>query len=345
MAKKRKRREYRVNRTAAFTRPEPGFSLYEGRTRGKRLRYTFDEGDDFDSDDAPVRRSGRQSGRDSSPLHSGPTVTASGRQVRSRATGTYGETLHSGQTTDRASPATGDYVRSDVSEEPRQGRSTRAGNRSQLNREMDSEEDDDATSWDGGDEDEDEPEQMDLDDDDDDLADQSSEGEAEPQSLVVTLRYGKKQANGSDETKTDPTALHGAARSNDVPMTDAGAPIQPAAPVAAPLAPSAPAPAPAPPHIIPTAIPNGISAQHPAVVAVPKVELQQPQPVQPPADLPAVPKLEGLFSAPTPPYSAPEEVVKQEHAQYHQVQPQAPQAPQQAPYPAAPVPAQAPNWQ
>ncbi|KAJ4329762.1 hypothetical protein N0V87_010584 [Didymella glomerata] len=340
---KRKRREYRVNRTAAFTRPEPGFSLYEGRTRGKRLRYTFDEGDDFDSDDAPVRRSGRQSGRDSSPLHSGPTVTASGRQVRSRATGTYGETLHSGQTTDHASPATGDYARSDVSEEPRQGRSTRAGNRSHLNHEMDSEEDDDATSWDGGDEDEDEPEQMDIDDDDDDLADRSSEGEAEPQSLVVTLRYGKKQANGSGEMKPDPTSINRTAQQNDVPMGDAGAPTQPPAPNAAPSGLSGPAAlAPAPPHVIPTAISNGFSAQQPTIVAVPKVELQQPQPVHPPADPSALPKLDGFFSAPTPPYSAPEEVVKQEQPQYHQVPPQ---VPQQSSYPAAPIPAQAPNWQ
>jgi hypothetical protein len=340
---KRKRREYRVNRTAAFTRPEPGFSLYEGRTRGKRLRYTFDEGDEFDSDDAPVRRSGRQSGRDSSPLHSVPTVTASGRQVRSRATGTYGETLHSGQTTDHASPATGDYARSDVSEEPRQGRSTRAGNRSHLNREMDSEEDDDATSWDGGDEDEDEPEQMDIDDDDDDLADRSSEGEADPQSLVVTLRYGKKQANGSGEMKPDPASTNRTAQQNDVPMGDAGAPTQPPAPGAASSGPSGPAAlAPAPPHVIPTAISNGFSAQQPTIVAVPKVELQQPQPVHPPADPSALPKLDGFFSAPTPPYSAPEEVVKQEQPQYHQVPPQ---VPQQSSYPVAPIPAQAPNWQ
>lgn len=292
-----------------------------------------------------MRRSGRQSGRDSSPLHSGPTVTASGRQVRSRATGTYGETLHSGQTTDRASPTTGDYVRSDVSEEPRQGRSTRAGNRSQSNREMDSEEDDDATSWDGGDEEDDEPEQMDLDDDDDDLADQSSEGEVEPQSLVVTLRYGKKQANGSSETNPDLVSMNGAAQQNDVHMADASASVRPAAPVAAPLAPTAPAPS--LPQVIPTAVQNGLSAaQQPPIVAVPKVELQQPQPMHPPTDASALPKLDGFFSAPTPPYTAPEEVVKQEQPQYHQAQHQAQQqAPQQPPYPAATVPAPAPHWQ
>ncbi|KAI5279402.1 hypothetical protein KEM54_004182, partial [Ascosphaera aggregata] len=34
---KRKRRDYRLARKAAFARPEPGFSLYEGRTRGKKM--------------------------------------------------------------------------------------------------------------------------------------------------------------------------------------------------------------------------------------------------------------------------------------------------------------------
>lgn len=341
---KRKRREYRVNRTAAFTRPEPGFSLYEGRTRGKRLRYTYDQDDDFDSDDAPVRRSGRQSARDSSPMHAGPTVTASGRQVRSRATGTYGETLHSGQTTDRASPATGEYIRSDVSEEPRQGRSTRAGNRSHLNREMDSEEEDDATSWDGGDEEE-EPDQMDLDDDedDDDLADQSSDEEQEPQSLVVTLQYRKNTSNTSSETKPEPTPVNGVAQQSDVPMVDAGAPLKQETPaVAAPL-PSIQPTAP-PPHVIPTAISNGFLSQQPEVVAAPKVEYQQP-----PVDATSLPKPDGFFSAPTPPYSAPGEAPKQEQPQFQPIQPVQPiqpEAPQQPPHP-APVQAtmHAPNWQ
>ena len=60
-SKKRRRREYRQMRRAQFTRPEPGFSLYEGRTRGKRMRYTFDDDDAF-SDDTSTRRSGRRCG-------------------------------------------------------------------------------------------------------------------------------------------------------------------------------------------------------------------------------------------------------------------------------------------
>ncbi|KAJ4348939.1 hypothetical protein N0V95_005024 [Ascochyta clinopodiicola] len=336
---KRKRREYRVNRTAAFTRSEPGFSLYEGRTRGKRQRYTYDEGDDFDSDDAPVRRSGRQSGRDSSPIHSGPTVTASGRQVRSRATGTYGETLHSGQTTDRASPATGEYMRSDASEEPHQSRSTRAGNRSggsHLNREMDSEEDDDATSWDGGGEEE-EPDQMDVDgDDEDDLADQSSEEEPGPQTLVVTLHYRSKDSNTAVEPKPDPASLNGTTHQQDVPMADADRPRQSEAPAVA--AASSNSTAPPLPHVIPTAITNGFSAQQPEVVLAPKVEQQQP-----PVESNALPKLDGFFSAPTPPYSATEEAPKQDPSQSH---PTEPEAPHQPPYSTTlPVPAHAPSWQ
>lgn len=328
-AQKRKRREYRVNRSAAFTRPDPGFSLYEGRTRGKRQRYTFDEGDDFDSDDAPVRRSGRQSARDSSPLHSGPTVTASGRQVRSRAIGAYGETLHSGQTTDRASPATGEYVRSDVSDEPRQSRSTRTGNRSHLNREMDSE-DDDATSWDGGDEEEDEPEQMDLDDDDDDLAEQSEEEEQEPGSLVVTLHYRKKPSNTIDEPKPVATSTNGVMYSVDEPMADIGASED----SKASIIPSS-EPAPAPPRVLPTAIPNGWSAQ-PETVAAPKVEPQQV-----PAEAYTLPKVDAF--APTPPYSAPEEAPKQEQPPFY---PPQPEAPQQPPYPTTlPVTNPAPTWQ
>ncbi|KAF2128676.1 hypothetical protein P153DRAFT_397724 [Dothidotthia symphoricarpi CBS 119687] len=200
---KRKRREYRVHRNATFTRPDPGFSLYEGRTRGKRLKYTFSDGEDFDSDNTSTRRSARNSGRETPTVPAGPTVTASGRQVRSRATGLYGETLLSGQVTDHGSPATGEYMRSDASEEPQptHGRSTRAAaNGRPLARVVDSEEDDDATSWDGGDEDDDdvEPEaegmDVDLDGDEDADVDDDAEGEdidTDPQTLVVTLRYGK----------------------------------------------------------------------------------------------------------------------------------------------------------
>ena len=130
---KRRRREYRQMQRARFTRPEPGFSLYEGRTRGKRMRYTFDD-DAEDSDELSLRRSTRHSDR-STPADHGPVVTASGRQVKARGGGLYGETLPSGHATSANTPATNDYADSETSEMPRSGaRATRSGGRvEQLN--------------------------------------------------------------------------------------------------------------------------------------------------------------------------------------------------------------------
>ena len=88
---KRKRRDYRLARKAAFTRPEPGFSFYEGRTRGKRMKYTFSD-EETESDDQSMKRSTRTSGITTPGEAQGPTVTASGRQVKSRLGGMYGET-------------------------------------------------------------------------------------------------------------------------------------------------------------------------------------------------------------------------------------------------------------
>lgn len=78
---KRKRREYRRQQKERFRRPEPGFSLYEGRTRGKRVKYTYSDDEDFISDSTGNRRSTRNT-RNHSPVETGPTVTASGRQSR-----------------------------------------------------------------------------------------------------------------------------------------------------------------------------------------------------------------------------------------------------------------------
>ncbi|KAH7359725.1 hypothetical protein BKA66DRAFT_426936 [Pyrenochaeta sp. MPI-SDFR-AT-0127] len=326
---KRKRREYRLHRTAAFTRPEPGFSLYEGRTRGKRLRYTFTDEEEFDSDNIPSRRSGRQSGRETSAAPSGPTVTASGRQVRSRATGLYGETLHSGQVTDRASPATGDYARSDISEEPQHGRSTRAGNRGptngrNLNRTFDSDDDEDATSWDGGDEDEDEPDQMVLDDEDEDDARTDSSDEEEPQTLMVTLRYGKGAADR-------PSAPTSSAPPEDTNMTNG---VEQQHVLVQPPAPSQVQPTPA-------YVPNGAQILLHQPYTAPIIPVAQQHP--PVDNLDAQPRLEGLFSAPTPPYSAPEEAPKpQQPAQFSVSNPE---GHQQQPPPSLPSPTPASSWQ
>lgn len=77
---KRKRREYRRQHKERFRRPEPGFSMYEGRTRGKRVKYTYSDEEDFYTD-STNRRSTRNT-RNHSPVEIGPVVTASGRQSR-----------------------------------------------------------------------------------------------------------------------------------------------------------------------------------------------------------------------------------------------------------------------
>lgn len=79
---KRRRREYRHQRKEQFKRPDNGLSLYEGRTRGKRMKYTYsdDEGDFYS--DSTNRRSARDARNPTPAKLSGPVVTASGRQIR-----------------------------------------------------------------------------------------------------------------------------------------------------------------------------------------------------------------------------------------------------------------------
>ncbi|KAF2755889.1 hypothetical protein EJ05DRAFT_477953 [Pseudovirgaria hyperparasitica] len=214
---KRKRREYRQSRKAQFTRPEPGFSLYEGRTRGKRMRYTFSDEEDDASEAGSGARSTRYRGRDSSTDPSRPTVTASGRQVRTRQHGAYGESLLSGQVTgDVGSPATDG---SDGLQRPSHGRATRAAAKpaangwsrgSRNNRNIDTydsdeiDEDDGASvsgnEWDDGDESDDEVKARDVSDEDEDMSD------AEAPSLVTVLRYGEGKeftANSTSDTNED----------------------------------------------------------------------------------------------------------------------------------------------
>lgn len=265
-------------------------------------------------------------------MPSGPTVTASGRQVRSRATGLYGETLHSGQVSDRASPATGDYVRSDISEEPphAHGRSTRAANRGTANgrpsrRALDSEDEEDATSWDGGDEDDDEPEKMELDDDEDDQGDDSSEHD-EPQTLIVTLRYPK----GSFNPSGGPTA--NSVPHKDTSTTNGVAHHETHPPSAQRQPPLAPAPVEPPqqhaiyPQPSGAFISNGIPIlSHPPPAAPTAAVAHQPLPMGDPVVLP---KLDGFFAAPTPLYGAPQHNVSvpHQHQSSHVVAPLPPHA-------------------
>lgn len=243
MKQKRKRREYRQARKAQFVRPDPGFGMYEGRTRGKRLRYTYsdEEGDDSESADTN-RRSTRNSGVATPADPSRPTVTASGRQVRSRVGGMYGESLLSGHADIDGASATENY--SDASEQP--GRPTRASRRGELNgrsrprkliegynslSELDDENEamSSGHDWDAGDED-DVDDNL-IDEDEDEMSDGSEDENIEPQSLIVTLRYRKRETL---QQQAAATAAPDAAQSlpspvNEAPNLKEDMPVQPIA--------------------------------------------------------------------------------------------------------------------
>lgn len=67
--------------------------MYEGRTRGKRIKYTYSDDDDDIYSDSTTRRSTRNTGTHTPAEPAAPTVTQSGRQVRSRLGGEYGESM------------------------------------------------------------------------------------------------------------------------------------------------------------------------------------------------------------------------------------------------------------
>ncbi|CAG8975141.1 hypothetical protein HYALB_00004440 [Hymenoscyphus albidus] len=199
---KRKRREYRQARKQQFKqRPEPNYSLYEGRTRGKRMKYTYsDEEDDIYSDTTASRRSTRNTRRNTPE---GPTVTQSGRQVKLRQGGAYGESVLSGARasaglTDEADNSEGTGIR------PQRAAASATNSRSKDGRhiegynnvdEMTSDEEGDASEQDyGDDEEEDDHVSLASDvDDQDELTDNENEtedsaiGNGEKKSLLVIL--------------------------------------------------------------------------------------------------------------------------------------------------------------
>lgn len=192
---KRRRRDYRLARKAAFSRPEPGFSLYEGRTRGKKLKYTYSDDEDIFSDDLPTtRRSTRNASGITTPGEpAGPTITASGRQVRARAGGIYGESMLSGQRAEYQADE-------DEDEEVRPQRSTRGqanGYTSRYANDASDEESEAASSWKGDDESNNENDDFEGDDEEEQSEDESmlDIDESEQNSLVVHLHYGKTNPN------------------------------------------------------------------------------------------------------------------------------------------------------
>ncbi|KAE9374563.1 hypothetical protein N431DRAFT_455310 [Stipitochalara longipes BDJ] len=205
---KRKRREYRQVRKNQFKRPEPNYSMYEGRTRGKRMKYTYsDEEDDIYSDSTTARRSTRNTGSHTPAENTGPTITQSGRQVKSRHGGAYGETILS-ETHAHAVTAGG---LDGTSEEPEgdgsSGRPRRAAAAAATNGwatkggrhiegyndvdEMTSDEEGDASEQDYGDDEEDDHVSLESDvDDPDDLTDENEDLDeaGEKKKLIVKLQ-------------------------------------------------------------------------------------------------------------------------------------------------------------
>ena len=210
---KRRRRDYRLSRKEAFRRPEPGFSTYEGRTRGKRMKYSYSDDEDEGSDFSGVRKSTRNSGI-STPADTGPIVTQSGRQVKSRMGGVYGETMLMDQRkemdneraaiTDSA-PGSSDEVQMAFgqSRKPRQPESRKSAQGRYEELGFDEESDGAASegSWSGN---EDEPDDSEAEfekggDEDESMSgnedsaiEDIDEDENTQESLVVQLRYKKE---------------------------------------------------------------------------------------------------------------------------------------------------------
>lgn len=193
--------------------------MYEGRTRGKRMRYTYDEGDDEDEDDnenfsdaTSNRRSARQSGRNT-PADVGPQYTASGRQVKPRQGGEYGASALSRQAVspDELGLEYSEDKEASDSEQPVRGgaRAARAsrgavnGGGTLKKRKRISDDDDDEGSlddmsdaapsgeeWDSQANDDADDAMPDADDESDELDEEDEDGE--PKSLMVTLKTGGK---------------------------------------------------------------------------------------------------------------------------------------------------------
>lgn len=215
--------------------------MYEGRTRGKRMRYTYDDAEDEDEDDnenfsdaTSARRSARQSGR-STPADIGPQYTASGRQVKPRQGGEYGASLlsRSAETPDELGPDYSESKDASDSDQPvrggaRAGRSTRGAvnggsslkKRKRINADDEDEGSlddmsDDAPSgeeWDSQANDDGDDVMPDANDDDSELLDDE---DSEPRRLVVTLKTnGSARENGSSPTvevkSTEASAAAGA---------------------------------------------------------------------------------------------------------------------------------------
>ncbi len=214
------------------------------------MRYTFSD-DEEDSDDFPSRRSTRNSGVSTPAEPAGPTVTASGRQVKSRLGGSmYGETMLVDQRkeleNERSATGNADGVAEgelgELTDRPerstRPSRTIRAPRRiddsseAEMNGETDKEEAS-GNDWSGNEEEPDaeefEAEGVDEDEeeDDDEMSVHESEMDdappPEPDSLVVQLRY--KKGVGQSKQRQHAGVGNGEGAAADCIAVDVGQPV------------------------------------------------------------------------------------------------------------------------
>ncbi|KAI0128488.1 hypothetical protein BJ170DRAFT_653287 [Xylariales sp. AK1849] len=220
---KRRRREYRQMQKDRFKRPEPGFSMYEGRTRGKRMKYTYSDEEDFLSDSTGVRRSTRNTGTNTPAEPAGPVTTASGRQIKAPSRMTVDASNNIVTTSpDQDQPASGAASHRASSKEssvgptgrPRRSAAVNHGtngwttSRPRGNRSIDQDsEDEDPSEPDLGDDEEEEDhvpdeseeeDDFDAEDEDVEMADDDNDLGDSPQSMVVKLKVP-----GKDGVKVD----------------------------------------------------------------------------------------------------------------------------------------------
>ncbi|KAG0155772.1 hypothetical protein PDIDSM_2945 [Penicillium digitatum] len=221
---KRRRREYRLARKAAFVRPDPGLSMYEGRTRGKKLKYTYSDDEGIFSDDEPsTRRSTRNvTLTEASTESRRPRFTASGRQIRSRAGGLYGEALLTGQRDGADNEEFDEDEEEEVSRPQRARTSTHPNGYSGYDAddledasEVHSSANESGNEWQGVEDDLEHD--VEGDNEEDEASADESTGNEEPESLVVQLRYGKGDASSNLKVQIEKLPSV-----EDVDMNDAG---------------------------------------------------------------------------------------------------------------------------
>ncbi|KAI0549408.1 hypothetical protein F4679DRAFT_269028 [Xylaria curta] len=212
---KRKRREYRLMRKEQFKRPEPGFSMYEGRTRGKRMKYTYSDDEDFYSD-STTRRSTRNTGTHTPAEPAGPVTTASGRQIKapSRMTVDASNNIVTTSPTQEEALA-GPGGRPRRSAAVNHGTNGWASTTKKGRRIADDETDEDDSELDLGDDEEDDdiPDADSEDEDDEFVEDEAmvdDDLDNSHESMVVKLKYSPK-ANGTIPMDLDAFRYNGGA--------------------------------------------------------------------------------------------------------------------------------------